>query len=283
MKKKMSGIKIIRNIFWYIIVGTLSVLFVLPFIWMVSTAFKTAPQCVDYPSTFIPHPFTLRSFTEVFSISPMLMYIKNSIIIVALNIFGTLISCSLVAYGFSRFRCKEKNIWFTILLSTMMIPSFTLIIPQFSLYTKLGWVNTILPLVIPTFFATNAFSVFILRQFFMSFPMELDEAARLDGCSYLGVFGRILLPNSKTVMFVVALFCFVGAWNDFFGPLIYLNDMEKYTLAVGLVMLKASQGSTLDMGPMMAGSLLAVVPTFILYLTCQKYFVQGVVTSGLKG
>ena len=269
MKKKMSGIKIIRNIFWYIIVGTLSLLFVLPFIWMVSTAFKTAPQCVDYPPTFIPRPFTLRSFTEVFSISPMLMYIKNSIIIVALNIFGTLISCSLVAYGFSRFHCKEKNIWFTILLSTMMIPSFTLIIPQFSLYTKLGWVNTILPLVIPTFLATNAFSVFILRQFFMSFPIELDEAARLDGCSYLGVFVRILLPNSKTVMFVVALFCFVGAWNDFFGPLIYLNDMEKYTLAVGLVMLKASQGSTLDMGPMMAGSLLAVVPTFILYLTCQ--------------
>lgn len=283
MKRKMSGIKIVRTTFWYIIVGALSVLFVLPFVWMVSTAFKTAPQCVDYPPTFIPRPFTLRSFTEVFSISPMFTYIKNSIIIVALNIFGTLISCSLVAYGFSRFRCREKNIWFTILLSTMMIPSFTLIIPQFSLYTKLGWVNTILPLVIPTFFATNAFSVFILRQFFMSFPVELDEAARLDGCSYLGVFLRILLPNSKTVMFVVALFCFVGAWNDFFGPLIYLNDMEKYTLAVGLVMLKASQGSTLDMGPMMAGSLLAVVPTFILYLTCQKYFVQGVVTSGLKG
>ena len=117
----------------------------------------------------------------------------------------------------------------------------------------------------------------------MSFPKELDEAARLDGCSYFGVFWRILLPNSKTVMFVVALFCFVGCWNDFFGPLIYLNDMEKYTLAVGLVMLKASQGATLDMGPMMAAALIAVIPTFILYLTCQKYFVQGVVTSGLKG
>ena len=165
----------------------------------------------------------------------------------------------------------------------MMIPSFTLIIPQFSLYVKLGWVNTILPLTLPSFLATNAFSVFILRQFFMSFPRELDEAARLDGCSYFGVLTRILLPNSKTSMFVVALFCFVGTWNDFFGPLIYLNDMEKYTLAVGLVMLKASQGATLDMGPMMAAALLAVIPTFILYLTCQKYFVQGVVTSGLKG
>ena len=178
---------------------------------------------------------------------------------------------------------KKKNIWFTILLSTMMIPSFTLIIPQFGMYTKLKWVNTILPLTVPSFLATNAFSVFILRQFFMSFPKELDEAARLDGCSYFGVFWRILLPNSKTVMFVVALFCFVGCWNDFFGPLIYLNDMEKYTLAVGLVMLKASQGATLDMGPMMAAALIAVIPTFILYLTCQKYFVQGVVTSGLKG
>ncbi len=283
MKKKMTGLQIVRCVIWYIVTGFLSILFVLPFIWMVSTAFKTAPQCVDYPPTFIPRPFTLRAFEEMFSISPILTYIKNSVVVVALNILGTLLSCSLVAYGFARFRCREKNILFTILLSTMMIPSFTLIIPQFSLYIKLGWVNTILPLVVPSFLATNAFSIFIMRQFFMSFPIELDEAARLDGCGYLGVLTRILLPNSKTVMFVVALFCFVGSWNDFFGPMIYLNDMEKYTLAVGLVMLKASQGATLDMGPMMAGALLAVIPTFVLYLTCQKYFVQGVVTSGLKG
>lgn len=283
MKKKMTTGEIVRSVCWYIIVAALSVIFVLPFIWMLSTAFKTAPQCVDYPPTFIPRPFTLRSFQEVFSISPILTYIRNSVVISLLNIGGTLVSCSLVAYGFARFRCREKNFWFTILLSTMMIPSFTLIIPQFSLYVKLGWVNTILPLTLPSFLATNAFSVFILRQFFMSFPRELDEAARLDGCSYFGVLTRILLPNSKTSMFVVALFCFVGTWNDFFGPLIYLNDMEKYTLAVGLVMLKASQGATLDMGPMMAAALLAVIPTFILYLTCQKYFVQGVVTSGLKG
>lgn len=283
MKKKMTWIQIVRCVMWYLVTGFLSILFVLPFIWMVSTAFKTAPQCVDYPPTFIPRPFTLRAFEEMFAISPILTYIKNSVIVVALNILGTLLSCSLVAYGFARFRCREKNILFTILLSTMMIPSFTLLIPQFSLYIKLGWVNTILPLVVPSFLATNAFSIFIMRQFFMSFPMELDEAARLDGCGYLGVLTRILLPNSKTVMFVVALFCFVGSWNDFFGPMIYLNDMEKYTLAVGLVMLKASQGATLDMGPMMAGALLAVIPTFVLYLTCQKYFVQGVVTSGLKG
>ena len=283
MKKKMTTGEIVRSVCWYIIVAALSVIFVLTFIWMLSTAFKTAPQCVDYPPTFIPRPFTLRSFQEVFSISPILTYIRNSVVISLLNIVGTLVSCSLVAYGFARFRCREKNFWFTILLSTMMIPSFTLIIPQFSLYVKLGWVNTILPLTLPSFLATNAFSVFILRQFFMSFPRELDEAARLDGCSYFGVLTRILLPNSKTSMFVVALFCFVGTWNDFFGPLIYLNDMEKYTLAVGLVMLKASQGATLDMGPMMAAALLAVIPTFILYLTCQTYFVQGVVTSGLKG
>lgn len=283
MKKKRTTRRVLESIVWYLIVGALSVLFILPFIWMLSTAFKTAPQCVDYPPTFIPRPFTLRAFTEVFEISPILTYIRNSIVIVLLNILGTLISCSLVAYGFARFRCKENGFWFTILLSTMMIPGFTLIIPQFSLYTRLGWVNTILPLTLPAFLATNAFSVFILRQFFMSFPRELDEAARLDGCSYMGVLVRILLPNSKTSMFVVALFCFVGVWNDFFGPMIYLNDMEKYTLAVGLVMLKASQGATLDMGPMMAGALLVVIPTFFLYLTCQKYFVQGVVTSGLKG
>lgn len=274
---------ILSGVFWYIVILLLSVFFVLPFIWMVSTAFKTAPQCAQYPPTFIPAPFTLRAFEEVFAVSPLLTYIKNSVIIVAFNILGTLLSCSLVAFGFARFQCKEKNLWFNILLSTMMIPGFVLVIPQFSLYIQLNWVNTILPLVIPAFFATNAFAVFILRQFFMSFPRELDESARLDGCNYFGVFWRILLPNSKTVLFVVALFCFVSCWNDFFSPMIYLNDMEKYTLAVGLVMLKASQGATLDMGPMMAGALISVVPTFILYLTAQKYFVQGVVTTGLKG
>lgn len=278
-KKKRIG----NQIVWYIVISILSIFFVLPFIWMLSTAFKTAPQCVDFPPTFIPDPFTLRAFEEVFAVSPLLTYIKNSVIIVVLNIAGTLLSCSLVAFGFARFRCKEKNVWFNILLSTMMIPGFVLVIPQFSLYINLGWVNTILPLVIPAFFATNAFAVFILRQFFMSFPRELDESARLDGCNYFGVFWRILLPNSKTVMFVVALFCFVSCWNDFFSPMIYLNDMEKYTLAVGLVMLKASQGATLDMGPMMAAALISVIPTFILYLTSQKYFVQGVVTTGLKG
>lgn len=283
MKKKSLSKSFLQSLIWYLVVGTLSVVFVLPFIWMLCTAFKTAPQCAAYPPTFIPRPFTLRAFKEVFEISPILMYIKNSVIIVGLNILGTLASCSLVAYGFSRFYCKERDIWFTVLLATMMIPSFTLTIPQFSVYSKLGWINTILPLTVPSFLATSAFSVFILRQFFLSFPRELDEAARLDGCSYFGVFYRILLPNSKTVMFIAALFSFVNSWNDFFSPLIYLNDMEKYTLAVGLVMLKASEGATLDTGPLMAGALMAIIPTFILYLTCQKYFVQGIVTSGLKG
>ena len=261
---KINKKSLVSKVVWYLVVSVLSILFVLPFIWMLSTAFKTAPQCITYPPDFIPKPVTIRAFKEVFEISPLLTYIRNSVLIVALNIVGTLCSCSLVAYGFSRFECREKNVLFTILLATMMIPSFTLIIPQFSLYTKLGWVNSFLPLVFPAFFATNAFSIFILRQFFMSFPRELDEAARLDGCSYFGVFTRILLPNSKTVMFIVALFCFVGSWNDFFGPLIYLNDMDKYTLAVGLVMLKASQGATLDMGPMMAGALVSI----ILHLFC---------------
>lgn len=275
--------KTLGTVSWYLIVCLLLIIFILPFIWMLSSAFKTGPQCVAYPPEFIPRPFTLRGFKEVFDISPMFVYIKNSVIITALSIVGTLLSCSLTAYGFARFRCKENNILFTILLSTMMIPSFTLIIPQFSLFSKLGWMNTRLPLVVPSFLATNAFSIFILRQFFMSFPRELDEAARLDGCSYFRIFQSILLPNSKVVLFIVALFTFVGVWNDFFAPLIYLNDMDKYTLAVGLVMLKASQGATLDLGPMMAGSLIAVIPTFILYITCQKYFVQGIVTTGLKG
>ena len=267
----------------YILLGLVAIYFLAPFIYMLFSAFKTEGEAIAYPPKLLPAEWHFENFINAWKSQPFGTYLWNSILVTVLTTVGQVLSCSLVAYGFARFNFKGKNILFMILLSTMMIPSFTLIIPQFGMYTKLKWVNTILPLTVPSFLATNAFSVFILRQFFMSFPKELDEAARLDGCSYFGVFWRILLPNSKTVMFVVALFCFVGCWNDFFGPLIYLNDMEKYTLAVGLVMLKASQGATLDMGPMMAAALIAVIPTFILYLTCQKYFVQGVVTSGLKG
>jgi len=270
------------SIFWYVIITLLSIAFVLPFIFMLSTAFKTPQQCIAYPPEFIPYPLTLRCFQEAFSQFPFIRYTMNSLFVTSLNVLGTLLSCSLVAFGFARIPGKGRNFWFTLLLSTMMIPGFVTLLPLFSLYVKLLWINTYLPLIVPSFLAMSAFSIFLLRQFFMGFPVELDEAAQIDGCSYLGVLYRILIPNAKTVLFVVAIFSLVGAWNDFFGPMIYLNDNSRYTLAVGLVMFKSNYGATLDLGPMMAVSLVSILPVMILYIIAQKYFVQGIVTTGLK-
>lgn len=270
------------SIVWYIVACAMAVVFVLPFFWMLSAAFKTAEQCVAYPPQWIPKPFTPRCFQEAFSTFPFLQYVLNSVFVSALSIVGTLTSCSLVAYGFSRFKVPLQGFWFTVLLSTMMIPGFVTLLPQYTLFIKLRWVNTYLPLIVPAFLATNAFSIFMMRQFFMGFPIELDEAAQIDGCSRLKTLFKILLPNSKTVLFIVTLFSFVGTWNDYFGPMIFLNDRAKYTLAVGLIMFKSSYGATLDLGPMMAVALVSVAPIILLYLFAQKYFVQGIVTTGMK-
>lgn len=268
---------------WYLAVGVMSILFALPFLYMLSTAFKTPQQCIVYPPEFIPNPFTLRSFELAFEQFPFVRYILNSLFVTSLCVLGTLLSCSLVAFGFARIKGRGRNFLFTLLLSTMMIPGFVTLLPLYTIYVNLRWINTYLPLIVPSFLATNTFSIFLLRQFFMGFPQELDEAASIDGCSYFGILYKILLPNAKTVMFVVAIFALVGSWNDFFGPMIYLNNNDMYTLAVGLILFKSSNGATLDLGPMMAVALVSILPVLILYIVAQKYFVQGIVTTSLKG
>lgn len=275
--------RFLSSLLWYVVIILLSVIFILPFFYMLATAFKTPEQCIVYPPQFIPNPFTLRCFETSFSQFPFMRYLLNSLFVTTLNVVGTLLSCSLVAFGFARIPGKGRGFWFALLLSTMMIPSFVTLLPLFSLYVKIKWINTYLPLLVPSFLACNAFSIFLLRQFFMGFPRELDDAAQIDGCSYFGILYRILLPNAKAVMFIVAIFTLVGSWNDFFGPMVYLNDNSKYTLAVGLIMFKSNYGATLDLGPMMAVSLVSILPIMILYIFAQKYFVQGIVTTGLKG
>ena len=275
--------KCASSVLWYAVMLMLGFVFVLPFFYMLSTAFKTPGQCIAYPPQFIPNPFTLRCFETAFSQFPFWRYTLNSVFVTALCVLGTLLSCSFVAFGFARVKGAFRNFWFTMLLSTMMIASFVTLLPLFTIYVKLHWINTYLPLIVPSFLAMNAFSIFLLRQFFMGFPIELDEAASIDGCSYFGILYKILLPNAKTVLFVVAIFALVGAWNDFFGPMIYLNDNSKYTLAVGLILFKSNYGATLDLGPMMAVALVSILPVLLLYIAAQKYFVQGIVTTGLKG
>lgn len=275
-----------RFVAWVIVCIILGTIFLLPFIWMLSTSLMSTEQIVKYPPELIPSPVTFRSFEYIFKNSDFFTYFKNSSIITLLNIFGTLISTTLVAYGFAKYDARLKGFWFALLMSTMMVPYFVTIIPLYNIYVKFKMINTFVPLILPNMLAGSAFSIFLLHQFFKTFPKEIEEASRIDGCSELKILFKIVIPNSKAVLFVVAIFMFVWTWNDYFGPVIFLNDQSKYTLAVGLVFLNSSISGykdALDQGPVMAMSLLTVLPIIILYVCFQKYFIKGIVNSGLKG
>lgn len=291
MKKKIDGNvwqstgfrKRLDAVLTNLVLAGLAVLFVAPLIWMISLAFKTPEQSAVYPPHLLPDPFSLRSFTEALSGGEFLTYLKNTVFITVMSTIGTLISSSLAAFGFGCLYCRMKNFWFTLMLSTMMIPSMITLIPTYSIYAKLGLTDSAIPLILPLFFGGSAYSIFLLRQFFMTMPSSLGEAAFLDGCSWLGVFAHIYLPNAKPALLVVTMFAFVNTWNDFFNPMIYLSSPDKYTIAIGLAAFKKMYGGTMDLGPLMAMSLLCVTPIIILYLFCQKYFVEGIATSGIKG
>lgn len=278
--------KNVKTTVWVLICTVLGAVFLLPFLWMIATSLMGTEQIVKYPPELIPSPVTFRSFKYIFENTDFFTYLKNSCIITSINIIGTLISTTLVAYGFAKYNARLKGLWFTLMMSTMMIPYFVTIIPQYNLYAKLNLINTIVPLTLPNILAGSGFSVFLLNQFFKDFPKEIEEAARIDGCSELGILFRVVIPNAKTILFVVAIFMFVWTWNDYFGPAIYLSDQTKYTLPIGLTFLNSSISGyqdALDQGPVMAMALLSVLPIIILYVCFQKYFVKGIIDSGIKG
>ncbi|QQE13990.1 carbohydrate ABC transporter permease [Planctomycetota bacterium] len=208
-------------------------------------------------------------------------YLWNTIILCLLTVFGTVISCSLVAYGFSRIKWRGRDTMFIVVLSTMMIPFPVVMVPLYSLFKELGWIGTLQPLWVPTFFA-GAFNVFLLRQFFMSIPKDLSDAARVDGCSEFRIYWQIILPLAKPALMVVGLFQFMATWNDFLGPLLYLTDQMDFTLALGLQSYQSKQGGT-DWHFLMAASSMIVLPVIVLFFFTQKTFIEGISMSGLKG
>jgi multiple sugar transport system permease protein len=265
----------------YVVLCFAAFFFILPFVWMLSGALKVPSQILAYPPSFIPHPISLQNFASVWQSIPLLRYFWNSLVIAVLSTFGTVACSSLVAFGFARLRARGKNIWFILLLSTMMIPYYVTIIPTFSLYQSLGWLNTYLPLTVPSFLGVGgAFYIFLLRQFFMSIPHELDEAAIIDGANLFTIFWRIILPLSKPALVVVALFQFVASWNDFFAPLIYLSSSNMYTLPVAVRFFQGLYSANL--GPLMAMACVTILPVMLLFLFAQRMFVQGVATTGIK-
>lgn len=259
--------------------GALLMLF--PLYWMISTAFKPMTQYYDWPPRWIPNPPSLEAFQQVLAMYPWPRFGVNTLTITAAAMLGSLLSCSVVAYGFSYFRAPGRDLLFIILLSQMMLPGVVTMVPTFILFRKLGWIDTYLPLTVPSYFASPLY-VFLLRQFFRTLPPELPDAAKIDGCGEFSILWRIVLPLCGPVLTAIAIFQFQAHWNDFMAPLIYLNTWKKYTLALALNTLRGEpQGSTPTQ--IMAGGTLMTLPVILVFAIFQRYFIRGVVLSGIKG
>ncbi|MBC7320933.1 carbohydrate ABC transporter permease [bacterium] len=278
--KKVSNI-LVKAIL-YVIIIALSVLFAFPLFWMISTAFKSNEQIFAEPPIWIPKPIVFENFSNAWNKLPFNLFLKNTIIITLTATIGIIISSSLVGFAFAYLEWPGRDIWFVIMLSTMMLPAQVTMIPIFILFTKLGWVNTFKPLIIPAYFGGGPFYIFLLRQFFLTIPRELFDSATVDGCTSLDIFIRIALPLVKPAISAVAIFSFMGHWNDFMGPLIYLRSTEKYTLSLGINMFRGYEGITM-WGELMAVSLVAAIPCLAIFFIAQKYFIQGITLTGLKG
>ncbi|MFK3935932.1 carbohydrate ABC transporter permease [Alkalihalobacillus sp. NPDC078783] len=278
--KSYKKSRTIDRIMIYALLIGFSILFILPFIWLISTSLKTESQAITYPPSILPSPIDWGNYKEVFELVPFLRFYMNTIIVTGFTVLGTIISSSIVAYAFARIKGRGRNFWFVILLSTMMLPPQVTMIPVYLIFSNLGWVNTFLPLIVPAFFG-NAFFIFLLRQFFKAIPKELEESAIIDGCSTFGVFWRIVVPLSKPALLTVGILSFMGSWNDFLTPLIYLNDTSKYTLALGIQLFNGQLN--MQWGPMMAASTMVILPLVLIFFFAQKHFIEGIALSGIKG
>jgi multiple sugar transport system permease protein len=252
----------------------------IPFLWMLSTSLKDEGSVFLYPPQWIPQPLHPENYVQAMTVLPFAVFFRNTLITTLVPLVGALLSGSLVAYSFARLRWPGRDLWFLVLLATLMLPEQVTLIPRFILFRELGWINTFLPLIVPPYFAVGAFNVFLLRQFFMTISTEVTDAARIDGTGVLGVYWRIMLPLSKPALAAVGIFVFKGHWDDFLGPLIYLNTQANFTLALGLVAFQGEFATYWNL--LMAASLVVMLPVLLLFFFLQRYFVQGVVFTGIK-
>lgn len=267
---------------------SLSVLFALPLLWLISTSLKPIEETMRMPPVWIPSVIQWSNFREAvvygadtLGYIPFLVYARNTLLLCVLVVLGTVTSNALVAYAFARLRFPGRELFFRATIATMMIPFVVLMVPIFGMFRDLGWIGTFRPLWVPAFFG-SAFNIFLLRQFFRTIPMELSEAAKLDGCSEWGIFSQVVLPLAKPALAVVALFTFMGTWNDFLGPLLYLQDQSMFTLGLGLQAYQSQHGGT-QWHLLMAASTIVVLPVVVLFFFAQKQFIQGIAVTGLKG
>jgi ABC-type glycerol-3-phosphate transport system permease component len=273
------------KILFYVVASLLSIVFVFPFFWAISSSLKTIGEINTFPPALLPAIPQWGNYAEVFNRQPYGLWVKNSLIVVVLSTVGALLSSSIVAYSFARFRYRGRDTLFIITLGTLMLPIQVTLIPQFILFHTLGLVNTLGPLWIPAWFGGGGFSIFLLRQFFMTIPRDLDEAATADGANPFQIYWSILLPLLKPALSALAILWFIGGWNDFIGPVVYLNTPDLFTVAIGLSAFQKipGGGGQLLEHILMAASVMAIIPPVAIFLAAQRYFVQGVVLTGIKG
>ncbi len=265
----------------FLILTVFAILMVgIPIGWVVLTALKERAQIMAWPPVYLPNPIRWANFTDIFEQLPFIRFILNTLFICFMNIIGRVLSCSIVAYTFARHRFPGKEFLFLLLLSTLMIPHQITLIPQFALFQKLGWVGTYLPLIVPSFFG-SPFFIFLMRQYIMTIPRDLDEAARMDGASTWQVFWYIIMPLCIPPLVVIIVLTFLWTWNDFLNPLIYLSNYDDYTIQLGLNMLKGR--FNIQWNLIMAGSLISLFPCVVIYFFTQKYLIGGIANVGIKG
>ena len=256
-------------------------LMMLPLMWMVSSSFKLEQRVFEYPPQLIPNPFRPANYVEALTYKPFDIYLRNTGFLVVMHEVAILLTASFCAYGFARMRFRGRDAWFTAVLATMMVPGVVMMVPSFVIFSRLKWIDTFLPLIVPPFFGGGAFNIFLLRQFFRTIPEELADAARIDGCNEFSIYARIMMPLAKPALTTVAIFTFFGTWNDFIGPLLYLHSPQRFTVSIGLATFRSVMYTRWDL--LMAASTAMTLPVVVVFFLAQRYFVQSVVLTGLKG
>ena len=267
----------------YLLLTAGGIVMMVPFAWLVSSSLKSPQDIFVIPPEWIPADPRWENYKEVMSKLPFLTYLRNTLIITIGALVGQVASASVSAYSFARLRWPGRDVIFAIILATIMVPYTVTLIPTFILFKQFGWIDTFLPLIVPYWFGGGAFNIFLLRQFFRTIPMELDESARLDGASSWRIFVEIVLPLSKPAIAVVTVFGFLSHWNDFFGPLVYLNSEDHRTLALGLTALQGLAWGRDATHLVMAVSVIMIAPIIVLFFLAQRTFIEGIVLTGIKG
>ena len=272
--------KLLTSLLVYVLLFAGAVVLMIPFFWMLTTSFKSLDEVNVWPIQWLPSQLVWQNYLDVFERTPFARYILNSLILALGGIIGSVLSCSLTGFGFARLRFPGRNFLFFVMLTTLMLPAWVVIVPHFMMFNAIGWLDTFWPIIVPSFFG-NAFYIFLFRQYFMGIPRELEDAARVDGCSTFRIYAQIFIPMSMPVIATVAIFAFFYYWNDLLYPLVYFRSQQNFPVSLGMRMFQTANMGVIHYPRMMAAALMSLIPCVLLFAFAQRLFIQGVVITGV--